>query len=88
MAPVTVALTIQNFAFHPASITITKGTTIKVTNDDQVVHTWTSTSGPVAFNSGPIVPGSSFSFTFTTAGTYHYHCSIHTFMTGVIVVEA
>jgi plastocyanin len=57
-----------------------------VTNRDQTVHTWTSTSGPGSWNSGDLNPGASFSFTFAAAGTYHYQCSIHTFMTGTITV--
>jgi plastocyanin len=83
---VTVTLTIKNFAFSPASMTITAGSTVKVTNDDQVVHTWKSTSAPVTFNSNDLNPGASFSFRFTVPGTYRYECSIHTFMTGTITV--
>ena len=79
-------LAIHNFAFSPPSMTIVAGTTIKVTNDDQVVHTWTSTSGPTAFNSGDLNPGASYRFTFTVAGTYAYECTIHTFMTGSVTV--
>jgi plastocyanin len=79
-------LMIRNFAFSPPSMTITAGTTVKVTNDDQVVHTWTSTSAPLSFNSNDLDPGASYTFTFTIPGTYHYQCSIHTFMTGTIAV--
>ena len=61
------------------------GTTVVVTNDDTVTHTWTSTTG--AFNSGPLAPGASYSHTFAVAGTYPYMCTIHTFMTGSIVVQ-
>jgi plastocyanin len=85
-AHITVMLTIRNFAFSPASVTITAGTTVKVTNDDQVVHTWTSTSAPVVFNSNDLNASASYRFTFTVPGIYHYQCSIHTFMTGTIAV--
>ena len=60
------------------------GSTVTVTNDDSVTHTWTATGG--AFNSGPLAPGASFSFTFTQPGTYNYLCTIHTFMTGTVTV--
>ena len=80
------SLSISNFAFSPSSLTIKVGTTIKVTNNDQTVHTWTSTAGPVGWNSGDLNPGASFSFTFNTAGSYSYECAIHTFMTGTIMV--
>jgi plastocyanin len=79
-------LTIRNFAFSPAGMTITAGTTVKVTNDDRVAHTWTATSAPVGFNSNYLNPGASYAFTFTVSGSYHYQCSIHTFMTGTITV--
>jgi plastocyanin len=61
---------------------------VKVTNDDQVQHTWTSVSGPASWDSGSLNPGATFSFTFTKAGSYSYKCSIHTFMTGTITVIA
>jgi plastocyanin len=79
------SLAIRNFAFLPSTLTITAGTVVTVTNDDSVTHTWVSNTG--AFNSGDIAPGSSYKFTFSTPGTYLYHCSIHPFMTGTIVVQ-
>jgi len=66
-------------------LTVTVGTKVTVTNDDKVVHTWTADGG--AFNSGMLQPGASFSFTFMTTGSYGYHCLIHTFMTGTVVVN-
>jgi plastocyanin len=78
-------LAIRNFAFLPSPLIISAGTTVAVTNDDTVAHTWTSDTG--LFNSGDIAPGSSYRFTFTKPGTYSYHCSIHPFMTGTITVE-
>jgi plastocyanin len=58
-----------------------------VTNNDGVTHTFTSVSGPAAFNSGQLGKGASASVTFTKAGGYSYHCSIHTSMTGSITVH-
>jgi plastocyanin len=69
-------------------MTITTGTTVKVTNHDQVQHTWTSVAGPTSWHSGVLNPGGSFSVTFTKAGSYSYKCSIHPFMTGTITVVA
>ncbi len=79
-----VAISISNFAFSPSGVSIPVGSTVTVTNNDTVTHTWTATGG--AFNSGPLAPGSSFSFTFTQPGTYGYLCTIHTFMTGSVTV--
>lgn len=68
----------QGYAFNPSSITVTAGTTITWTNKDPVSHTVTSDNS--LFNSGSIGPNGTFSYTFSTAGTYPYHCSIHTYM--------
>lgn len=85
----TVALSVHDFAFSPTPLTITAGTTVTVTNSGAATHTWTSDPGdPKQWNSGNVAPGASFSVTFPTAGTYSYHCNIHPFMTGTIVVTA
>ena len=78
---------ISGFAFNPSTITILKDTTITWNNNDGVAHTVTSTSGPVAFDSGTFSTGGTFSFKFSSVGTYEYHCSIHPSMTGTIVVR-
>src|SRR5712691_13496753 len=82
----TSAVTIQNSAFAPPTITVRVGDTVTWTNRDAFSHTSTSDTG--AWDTGVITAGSSRSFTFTTAGTFAYHCSIHTFMHGTIVVQA
>jgi len=79
------SVTIQNFAFSPATLTISVGKTVTWTNSDSVTHTIASDDG--SFDSGNIVPGQTFSRTFSTAGTYAYHCSIHPSMKGAIVVQ-
>ena len=77
---------IADFAFSPPTLTIAAGESVTWTNSDQVVHTATSTSG--AFDSGDLDPGESYTFTFTTPGTYDYLCTPHPSMTGRIVVHA
>jgi plastocyanin len=80
------AVAIADFAFSPATLTITAGDTVTWTNEDPVVHTATSATG--AFDSGDLAQGESFSLTFTTPGTYAYLCTPHPSMTGQIVVQA
>ena len=80
------AVAIADFAFAPATLTITAGDTVTWTNEDQIEHTATSTTG--AFDSGLLGQGASYSFTFTTPGTYAYLCTPHPSMTGQIVVQA
>lgn len=77
------------FIFSPTTLTIKVGTTVTWTNASQAPHTVTSDDG-TTFDSGsrtPIAPDASFTFTFTRAGTFHYHCAIHPFMTAIIVVQ-
>jgi plastocyanin len=34
-----------------------------------------------------LAPGATFSFTFNNPGTFPYHCTIHTYMTGKVIVQ-
>ena len=79
------AVTIRNFAFGPQVVTVKLGTTVHWTNSDSEAHTVTSDTG--AFNSPVLQPGAGYSFMFTKPGTYSYHCTIHPFMTGKVVVS-
>ncbi len=81
-----VAVAIRSFAFHPASLTVTPGTKITFTNDDQTAHTATSTKTGV-FDTGTIEPGKSMTITISTPGTYSYYCQFHAFMMGTITVK-
>jgi len=82
----TSAVNIQNSAFAPSTTTIKVGDTVTWTNRDAISHT--STSDTATWDTGVITTGVSRSFTFMSAGTFAYHCSIHTFMHGTIVVQA
>ena len=82
----TSAVNIQGSAFVPPTITIRAGDTIAWTNRDAFSHTATSDTG--AFDTGVITAGASHSITFANAGTFAYHCAIHPFMHGTIVVQA
>lgn len=78
-------VSIVGMAFSPATLTISVNSTVKWTNNDGVTHTVTSDAA--LFDSGNIAPGGAYSRTFTTAGTYSYHCAIHTYMLGTIIVQ-
>ncbi len=75
----------QNSKFNPSSLTVSKGTTITWTNQDNIVHTVTSNS----FDSGDMSNGKTFSYKFNDAGTYNYYCKYHQSMgmTGTVVVQ-
>jgi plastocyanin len=76
---------IQNMAFNPSTITVAANTTIKWTNKDSNTHT--ATSNTSVFNSGNLSKDGTFSFNFTTAGTFAYHCAIHSSMTATVIVH-
>ena len=73
-------------AFVPPEISVSsEGNIVSWTNDDSIEHTVTSDDG--SFDSGPISPGDTFDNTFDSPGEFGYHCSIHPFLTGVVIVE-
>jgi plastocyanin len=78
-------VSISGYAFNPASLNVSTGTTVTWTNNDSVTHTVTSDTG--AFSSGDLSPGQTFSYTFSQAGTFAYHCSIHASMHGTVTVK-
>ncbi len=81
-------IVMQNIAFNPSTKTITKGTTLTFQNLDGFVHTATSDSAG-GWDTGDIAGGSSKTVTFSTAGTFPYHCKYHASMgmTGKIIVQ-
>jgi plastocyanin len=80
-------VTIDNFAFAPATLTVEPGTKITWTNKDEEPHTVTSADGGATFKSPALDTDDKFSFTFDKPGTYKYFCSIHPHMVGTIVVK-
>ena len=79
------AVSIVDFAFQPASIMIASGTTVTWTNTGNAPHTATADDG--SFDSGQLTNGQTFSQTFSTPGTFTYHCNVHPFMTAMITVS-
>lgn len=83
-APASAAVTIGNFAFSPATLTIHKGATVTWTNNDGVPHTVTGDNGGPT--SSALGQGQSYSYTFNTVGSFPYHCSIHPSMKATVQV--
>ena len=80
------AISIDNFSFTPATLTVKAGTTVTWTNKDDIPHGIASSNN--AFKkSGALDTNDGYSFTFTTPGTYQYFCYLHPHMVGSIVVE-
>jgi plastocyanin len=90
-APGTVAVSIRDFAFSPATLSIKAGTTVRWTNAGPSAHTtvsddgiWTSgtlgapnSGGGGSGYGGGGSAGGTFEFTFANPGTYGYHCNLH-----------
>lgn len=86
---------IMHFAFTPADLTVSAGTTVRWMNHDSIEHTATSQTGPGTlipsgvFDSGLLSMGQTFQFTFNQPGEYHYFCIPHgSSMQAVIRVTA
>ena len=76
--------------FSPERIQVVLGTTVTWTNQDTVPHN--VTFAPVVMSSsnnwesGLLSPGQSYSYTFTSQGTFQYHCQEHPGMVGIVIV--
>ena len=80
-----VTVAIADFAFSPADITATAGQSITFTNNDSAPHT--ATLDDDSCGTPNIAQGESNGLTFSTAGTYPFHCNVHPNMKGTITVS-
>jgi plastocyanin len=78
-------VTIDNFTFAPAELTVSVGTTVTWDNHDDIPHTVVEKNK--LFRSKALDTDESYSFTFTQAGTYDYFCGLHPHMVGKIIVK-
>ena len=78
-------VTMKQFAFNPATVTIKVGETVTWENQDGADHNVIADDG--SFKSADFGQGKTFSFTFTKAGTYTYSCHIHPDMKGTVIVQ-
>ena len=73
--------------YSPANITVVLGVnnTVIWTNHDSTNHTVVALDNSYA---ATLAPGQSFTHTFTSPGVYDYHCTIHNWMKGSVIVLA
>ncbi|SRR6266851_793047 len=82
----------RNNAYQPTTIQVVVGTAVAWTNEDSVVHgvvlphVVTAQSDANLGESGSLSQGQSFSYTFTSVGTFEYHCDQHPYMMGMVIV--
>lgn len=84
-------VSIVSFAFNPSTVKVRVGDSVHWTNTATIPHTTTSDgfdpccpNGPSLWKSGSLASSGQFTFVFHAAGTYPYHCSIHTTMKGKV----
>jgi plastocyanin len=78
--------------YVPPTLTVPTGTTVTWKNADSTLHTVTSGSAEsgqsgTVFDSSYMAAGKTFPWTFSTAGTFDYYCTLHPFMKGQVVVN-
>jgi plastocyanin len=78
-------VTIDNFTFAPQELTVAVGTTVKFVNHDDIPHTVVEKK--LSFRSKALDTDDSYSYTFATAGSFDYFCSLHPHMVGKIIVK-
>lgn len=78
-------ITIDNFTFSPKELTVAVGTTIKWVNRDDIPHTVVEKK--TTFRSKALDTDDSYSYTFTSAGTFDYFCGLHPHMVGQIIAK-
>lgn len=76
----------QRYGYTPTKITVARGTKVTWTNKTDVEHNVSDEQNGMKVNKD-IKQGKTVNFTFTKAGTYHYHCEYHPYMKGTIVVK-
>jgi plastocyanin len=78
----------EKYSFSPATLSIKVGTQVVWTNTSDAPHTVTSDSAGVFSSPGNITQHQTFMFTFTTPGTFAYHCNVHPYMKATITVTS
>lgn len=79
-------VSIANFAFAPADVTVAAGATVTWSNDDGAPHGLAYKDG--AKGTDVLLPGEKFSRTYDQPGTFDYVCAVHPYMTGKVIVQS
>lgn len=85
--PAGTGIVIKNFSFSPNPLRVAAGATVQVRDADGTAHT-VQADDKTSFDTGRIEGGATKSLTAPTKpGTYSYHCNIHDYMKGTLVVS-
>ena len=86
VAVATTAVTLHNLAFGPGAIVVSRGATVTFTNQDGINHNLTFSSAAIT-SVGNFATGARQVVMPDAPGTYDYHCTIHSGMTGTVQVQ-
>ena len=79
---------IRDFDFQPRTLTVKPGTTVTWVNcEPEGIDAHTTTSNGGSWDSPFLEPGDSYSWTFSAAGTFDYHCVPHPSMQATVIVQ-
>jgi len=76
----------QTWAYLPAQLAVKVGTKVSWANSGAAAHTVTADQSGL-FDSGSIDPKASFTFSFSSPGTFAYHCTFHPWMKATVSVS-
>ena len=78
-------VSVDNFTFSPATLTVAKGTAVTWTNQDDIPHSIVLTA--IGVRSKAIDTDKAFTYRFDKIGTFNYICGLHPHMHGQIMVK-
>ena len=84
--PAATTVSIENFTFEPATITVPAGSAVTWVNHDDIPHLVASTDK--LFKSSGLDTDDQYTMTFAKAGTFPYFCGLHPHITGTVIVTA
>ena len=78
-------VSVDNFTFSPATLTVAKGTEVTWTNQDDIPHSIVLTA--IGVRSKAIETDKAFTYRFDKIGTFNYICGLHPHMHGQLMVK-
>ena len=83
-ASAVVTVSIRDFVFDPAVVSIRRGDTVRWVNRDLAPHTATADDG--AWDTGELTEDAAAAIRFDRSGEHAYYCAYHPHMKGVVKV--
>ena len=85
--PSATQICLTSSSFNPSTLTVGVGTTVTWRNGSGIAHTVTSDAGATESFDSDVSGSGTFTRPFNAAGSYPYHCELHSGMTGTLTVS-